>query len=278
MKIAGIAILYYPNHKELVHNIKSYAPYLTKLYLFDNSFDQFRENEVDLSKIKKEIDLTEVEYLSYNSNVGLSIAINEGLKRSLSEGYDFLLTMDQDSSFSKSGAQLFFEDFRSIDKSKLGIFSPLHGNLSLKSYQIAGITYLTMTSGNILSVKISDKLNLFDQDFFIDHIDHYSCLKLQENGYRIHFSNVRINHELGKKKSLFGIKYVYHSPLRFYYFVRNGLFTQKRFPVFRKYFFKRMVTDFVRLIIFDFQFIDTFKYTFYGIRDYLVGKKGKYNL
>jgi rhamnosyltransferase len=91
-----------------------------------------------------------------------------------------------------------------------------------------------MTSGNILNLEIAERVGLFNEELFIDHVDNEFCLRLNKAGFRVLYANSFLTHELGKYKSvfIFGKRaggFLSHSPERLYYFVRNSLYILKRY-------------------------------------------------
>jgi len=145
--------------------------------------------------------------------------------------YDYLLTMDQDSSF-KPGD---FEKYKSLiqkgDYTKVaqfGINCQPHITISSEQPQEA----LTLiTSGSILNLSLVKKVGDFNEDLFIDFVDaEFSYRVVQHGLINLMFSNIQLNHALGNlvsgrsvltfKKSL----RIIHAPIRAFYITRNGLF------------------------------------------------------
>ncbi|MFN2438727.1 MAG: hypothetical protein ABR503_05970, partial [Chitinophagaceae bacterium] len=101
MNIAGVVILYNPSN-DVVSNINSYLPYINKLYVVDNS-----ENSA-LSMLQETGVAEKVIYIHDGENKGIAERLNQVVEISLAEGFDWLLTMDQDSLFSYSSISSYF--------------------------------------------------------------------------------------------------------------------------------------------------------------------------
>src|SRR3954467_15747776 len=94
MKIGAVVILYNPG-EEVVDNIQSYLPYVEKVYVIDNSEKQREE------LVSKILSLPNVTYLSDGENKGIAVRLNHASIMAIAEGFEWLLTMDQDSYFDK---------------------------------------------------------------------------------------------------------------------------------------------------------------------------------
>lgn len=96
MNLAGVVILFNPDN-DVINNIMSYAPFLKNLYVFDNSPSSHEE----LCKVIKE--KTDVLYFWDGENKGLPVCFNKALQLAKNMGFNWLLTMDQDSRFNVNG-------------------------------------------------------------------------------------------------------------------------------------------------------------------------------
>src|SRR3954471_22742180 len=92
MKLAGTIILYYPEEKVL-ENVQSYLEQIEKLYVVDNT----ENNQTEL--IKDILQFSKVTFLHDGINKGIASRLNQVCKLAIEDGYEWLLTMDQDSSF-----------------------------------------------------------------------------------------------------------------------------------------------------------------------------------
>ena len=94
MNIAGVVILYHPDMELLSANIQTYVSGLKQLYVYDNSENKTPGIEEALTKINPSI-----QYKFYNTNEGIAKRLNQAMDHAALNQYDYLLTMDQDSSF-----------------------------------------------------------------------------------------------------------------------------------------------------------------------------------
>lgn len=103
MKIAAVVILYKPEEIGLdiiKSNILSYSGHVDKLYLIDNS-------PSPSSALKDEFD--GCFYYHNNNKNGIAGAQNYGCKKAKEDGYEWVMTMDQDSRFDEEQISKYFD-------------------------------------------------------------------------------------------------------------------------------------------------------------------------
>lgn len=187
--ILGIVILFNPDIDDAIKNISQYIEYIDKLIVWDNSpVKQTREYiRTRIAKIPKTV------YMTQGKNVGISIALNASVQILKEEGYDYLLTMDQDSywiNFLK-----YKETCLSINKSNIGGFSP-NINGAFKDNEIATIDHRTITSGSLIPKHTYIVIGNYNDRFFVDGIDVEFRCRLEKNNYNF----LRINAAILKQK------------------------------------------------------------------------------
>ena len=136
-----------------------------------------------------------------------------------------------------------------------------------------------MTSGNILNVEKALSINGFDENLFIDEVDHEFCFRTTENRYTIlQDYRIAINHTLGIKTKK-GI--TLYAPIRLYYMIRNYLYLKnKYYKVHRDFFEKReryLLKFYIKQFIFSKERFKAIKMTYLGISDYKRNKFGRVN-
>lgn len=276
MKYAGTVILYQPD-KSIKENIMSYLPYIEKLYVVDNSM---YENEALLPKSKK------IVYINNKQNLGIAKSLNLACDNALKDGFDFILTMDQDSKFKEKEIGQLVSYVNNENGDTIGIISPYHNIITKikKSSEVIDHPLEVMTSGNLLNLKAYQKVGKFNEDLFIDCVDTWMCLNLKKNGYDIiRLNNVILDHKLGNAsiKNFFGKKIICsnHAPIRRYYMMRNTLYLidefKNDFPEYCKYLKKVQNHQMVNVLL-EKKGFKKFIMMVKGIRDYKKNVKGKY--
>lgn len=228
-KIIGLVITYYPG-PEIIFNIKTYLPYISELIIVDNTPEK-SSVICDLAKKWESEKSITIEF--NNQNFGIAKALNQGAEIAISKGYNWMLTMDQDSMFSDS---IFFEKFENINKDNLAIFAPGNNasNNSIKLNDEVTNVQIVMTSGNILSLKCWKEIGGFKENLFIDEVDHDFCLRLKLMNYHIlQYNKAILKHSLGDSKhiSILGFKrqLFLHGHVRTYYIVRNSFYMYRKY-------------------------------------------------
>lgn len=288
MKICGVVVLYNPDDK-VIDNIKSYLKPLDRLFIVDNS--PIPNDNKDQFKDKK------IEYISNNGNKGIANALNVGAKEAIKLKADWLLTMDQDSSFQEGALEKmlsFLKELRSnqimsevlgLKYDKLGVLSALQRTELNKNDKLEGIDYpiVVMTSGNLINLNIYKEIDGFKDWFFIDGVDFEYCLNVKKNGYEVvQMNTAELKHNLGniKKKEILGKKVFVtnHSATRRYYITRNRHYL---YDLYHEDFLEycaleldRTKHELLKIILFETHKIDKIKAIYRGYRDYKKGKTG----
>ena len=280
MNIAGVVILYHPDMELLLANIQSYNTGLKQLYVYDNSETKTLGIEEALLKLNPSI-----EYKYFNANEGIAKRLNQAIEQASLNRYDFLLTMDQDSSF-KAGD---FEKYKSLIQSTAYNHAAQFGvNCQpdfTQSKEQPEEALTLITSGSILNLSITKNIGSFKEDFFIDFVDAEFSYRVIQNGYiNLMFSNIVLNHALGTlvegrglgnfKKSM----RIIHAPIRVYYIIRNGLYLYFK----AKGLTSPMKKDVIRCIkiikndlIYNPQLFSVYKNVFAGIYAFMTNRMGK---
>ena len=277
MKLAGVVVWYKPSDKD-INNINSYINDVDKLYIVDNT--EGRNNKSKVSDLKK------IEYISRNENLGIATALNIAAKKAIKEGYSYLLTMDQDSKFHQGDLKKMKSIITKMDLTDIGIISPWHKTKLKLEKPVEKIDYPldVMTSGNILNLKIYQKLKGFKDFLFIDGVDIEYCLNLKKNGYKVmRINQVELDHDLG---DIFYRKFLNkefmcdnHNYIRIYYMTRNYRYIRKEYYDIAPEFCDILVK--IKGLIFKIIFYEKDKYRklksiILGIKDYKRKKYGKY--
>ncbi len=233
LKIAGVVILYHPS-EDVVSNIKTYYDWLDKIYVFDNTKGD--------SYVKGTLEgLSKIEFFQNGDNYGIAKNLNRAVRFAIKENFDWMLTMDQDTSFPEDAIQNYIRCFHDYaNKEMVALFGTSYAHT--KKNVIKECTGLEVnnliTSGALLNLSLFEKIGEFDEQLFIDSVDHDYCIRAKLGGYFIiKFSAIFVEHTLGRIvyrasiKTFFFIKKKknIHSPLRCYYMYRNMLYLEAKY-------------------------------------------------
>ena len=235
--VAAIVVCFFPDLGKLRVLIEIIEPSVCKIILFNNG----GLNEVELNcknpKIKVE---------SLGMNVGIGAALNAGCDLALANGARFAVTFDQDSAPEKNMIPSLVAEilkYQTINEKAIAIGPQLidvRGNKNIVSSFIQfrrfgsekwsgkGVQPVSqiITSGCLIDLKIWNNGNRFDDELFIDLVDHSWCWKMVRKGYVIlGTTNTKMPHELSDEiKIAKGYSLTTYGAKRRYYQVRNSFF------------------------------------------------------
>lgn len=221
---AGI-ISYNPDILRLMSNINSILSQVEKVYIIDNGSKNLDEIKLLCGNEKK------INLICNEDNYGIAKALNQACLLAERDGFDWILTLDQDTVSPIGMVQKLVEY---VEDERLGIICPAvyyEGlNKSTVSEELTTYVYACMTSGSLTRIKAWRDVGGFNESYFIDFVDNEFCMKLKINGYGILRVNAcQIKHclgETGRRKILgvYEVTFSYHTPFRFYYMIRNNRF------------------------------------------------------
>ena len=228
---AACVILYNPK-KDDINNISTYANKVKKVYVFDNT--EGNSNESFFKGIEN------VSYFWDNENKGISIRLNEACQKAIEENFEYLMTMDQDSSFCEKNIDCYFNDILNFKvKEKVAVYGLEYSikDINDKTPTYSEVEHL-ITSASVLNLKLYTEIGGFDENLFIDGVDIDYCYAALSKGFKnIKFGRNYFNHSLGEPVRrgtiytlfLFKKNKTIHSPLRIYYMYRNMLYLESKY-------------------------------------------------
>ncbi len=280
-KIAALIVIYNPCIKDIIDKVNKITELFTKVIIIDNSDNGKSVNNYFLS--------ANVRYFCFGENKGIASAINYGCKIALEEGFEWCVTLDQDSVLPNNYVESIIEF---IDKriENVGIVAPQYISAENKNNvrKKDGFLYVNevISSGSCINLSAFNSIGGQKEDFFIDCVDFEFCWKLRSAGYKIiQLQNVILLHALGNngREIKFVNKHIAyitnHSPIRKYYMTRNSLYLAQMYKnVFPDDVRKRrnkILKLFFKSLVFEANKIKAIKAIFYGIIDYKRNVRGK---
>ena len=213
-------VTYQPDIVRLQENLKAAAQ--NQLILVDNG----SSNIADIRALAEGMILIE-----NPSNLGIAAALNQLCHKAQALGYEWLVTLDQDSVI-QSGMLEAFSHY--TDLSDVAIICPRIEDRHLgrqHTQSTSGTEYVAhaITAGNMVRLKAWKAVGGFTEALFIDGVDFDFCLKLREGGWQIlRDNNVCLCQEMGHGRRIslpfhHQMSVLNHSPQRLYYIARNYL-------------------------------------------------------
>jgi rhamnosyltransferase len=277
VRIAAVVVLYHPT-PAVVDNIRSWTGQVESIFAVDNSAGDVSAVVSPLAELEK------VTLVRNRKNEGIARALNIGAQRALDEGFDFLLTMDQDSCADEDMVPRMLECLDGRSTAQVGMVSPFHATKSghAPGREACQDVMTPMTSGCLLNLAAYRSVGPFRDDFFIDFVDNEYCLRLRRAGFPVIRANrARLEHNVGDTRKYGPFIATNHSPLRRYYKTRN------RFRVFREYVgdfpghclfdLVRLMKEIASIILFEGEKLDKLRMMWRGWRDFRQGRFGKYD-
>ncbi|HET7535201.1 MAG TPA: glycosyltransferase family 2 protein [Candidatus Didemnitutus sp.] len=212
-----------------------------------------------------------IEVVFNPANFGLAAALNQGLKRALACGCEWIATFDQDSTVPAGYVdRLLAARAARPATERIAVLAPLYRDKNLGFlFSPAGplvpgdessvSVSVTATSGNLVSAAALAEVGGWRSDYFIDCVDFEFCLRCRRAGWTVlEVRSVVLDHEPGRwqQREWFGKarRFNDYSAERRYYQARN------RVPLYARYagFDPRWVTrdawgyacDLVKLLLF----------------------------
>lgn len=276
----GVVILYNPDEKKVLKNISTYIHSLTLLLVYDNSEKYNPSIEISLINYSNKI-----KYFSFLENKGIAFRLNQAIEFAKKYGYDFLLTMDQDSSFSDDDIENYFSIIKNNKIANVAQFGINCQPSFTKILSKPEIAISLITSGSVINLKHIDNVGIFDESFFIDFVDTEFSYRVTNKGYiNLLCSNIVLNHSIGNlilARSFVNFRKsqrIIHSPIRVYYILRNGLFLLFRNKSLT-YIQKKDVIRSMKIIkndlLYNPNLREVYFYIFRAFRDFVLNKMGK---
>ena len=288
-KVAAIIVSYNPD-KNLLDSVNLLISQVEKIIIVDNG--SIEEKRKDISSIK-DIDNERIEIIFNEENLGIATALNIGVREALKQGFNWILTMDQDSKASKDMVEKMFEVYNNIDEKEresiLSIFpnfvderiQSIEENSVMNTYEYVDAD---ITSGNLVNAEVFDKVGFFDDSLFIDLVDTDFCMRLNEKNIKmIKVRDAILYHSLGESQSVKSILGKFntsnHSALRRYYMTRNRFYIWERYKDLNSFTLNRdkklFKKEFIKIILGEKDKVNKIKMVFKGYKDYKKGIRGK---
>lgn len=278
LKLAGMVTLYHPTDKD-IENINSYIDDVDILYVVDNTEKKHAEPRLPDNK--------KIVYLSRPSNIGVGKALNLAAEKAMKDGFNWLLTNDQDTTFEKDVLKKLKKRIEKEDTKKIAIVTPWHKTkLRDPRPKHDDDPHDVMTSGNILNLKIWKKVGGFKDWFFIDGIDIEYCMNIHKHGYRIlRVVSLEIQHNLGDLfyKTFNHKLYLCtnHPAIRRYYIMRNYYYISSMYMNYDPGYCLNLIAaqkhNMRGVLLFEKNKIRKISMYLKGRKDFYNGVKGKYH-
>jgi rhamnosyltransferase len=181
----------------LVDRLAPILDQVERVLIVDNDSGPSEQDEIRAIVARGRVDA-----LWNSTNLGLAVALDQGLRWAEARGATWVLLLDQDS---RPGATIVAEAARVVGAAgKASVAVVGAGVVGRDSGGAPGTDgwreeRAVITSGTVVAVKAWRALGGFRQDFFVDYVDLEYCLRARAAGYRILRSQrPTIRHAIGR--------------------------------------------------------------------------------
>lgn len=236
-----------------------------------------------------------------DSNLGIAEALTQGVAFSRQRQARYVLLLDQDSlpadnmvvylrQALETQLQL-GERVAAVGPSYVDIkgqfnspFVKLQGlsltRVDCPEHEVVAVDHL-ITSGSLVYLDALIDIGDMEGKLFIDYVDTEWCLRAKAKGYQIYgVADAKMSHDLGDGVASFmGRKLPVHSPLRYYYLIRNGVWVLRQPWVGMKWRLmdiRRLFLIYLVYSVFVGDRVNNWKMMTRGLWHGLTGKMGKY--
>jgi rhamnosyltransferase len=283
--VCAVIVTYHPTAGN-IELMSSVLPQVQQMVVVDNG-----SRAEELLQLRAASQTLGFHLIENSENLGIADALNQGIRWAESQGYSWVVLLDQDSRITDSFiAQMFAAWESRPHRQRVGSLHPRYVDPETGFEPPVwrakdGGPVISLTSGALMPTWIFDKVGWFASEYFIDCVDFEYCFRLRAAGYLIADSRQAVLlHKAGNAQRTlnflgFSFRPTHHSPMRRYYMSRN------RIAVVRKYFrvFPGWISRFtydcfretIKCFIGDHDRLRKFRSFLLGTWDGLRGRMGK---
>lgn len=181
-KILAVIVTYNPGVSSFSKTLDKISSQVDAVLLFDNHSNNQEE-------IKKIFFAQNVKILYNYQNLGLPVNYNHAIQYGLEKGFDYLLILDQDSSFDKH----FLDEYRKHLDADFFCLVPflVHNNIDYennyptKTKNTCDYVKRSINSGTLINLHNLPKELRFDEDLFIDCVDFDFFEKIRKFSFKV---------------------------------------------------------------------------------------------
>lgn len=222
-------IISYNDFECLISTVEQIHKQVEEVIIVDNGSKQDIKEKIRL------IEIPNTKTIFNEKNLGIAKALNIGIAYAKENKYDYVLTLDQDSSCKEDMVTNLLQTF--VDNENTYIASPLIEYQDFvekdKVNHYDELDYV-ITSGNLIPIEIFDVIGGYEEKLFIDSVDFDFSLRVKNSKGRIVQNNYAVmRHRLGEFRVInilgYKKKYFQHNPVRNYYIFRNSIYLYKNY-------------------------------------------------
>ncbi len=241
-EVSAVIVVFQPN-LELIKNVEAIRQQVDRIVIVDNG-----SSEEALIHLRRVNQVQGIETIWNANNLGVAAALNQGVQRARELGFEWVLTLDQDSRPAKDMVQKLWAVYQNqAESDRIAIVAPqvidadldrrapflrrkwgfIYERVLCENVSLKDVTTV-ITSGALMRISAFETIGGFREDFFIDYVDTEFCLRAQLHGYKIIAAcQAKLEHRLGNRKKVkvgpFTLMPTFHPPWRWYTINRNRI-------------------------------------------------------
>jgi rhamnosyltransferase len=286
-RVGAVVVLYNPE-ADVLENLRILAAQVDALVIVDNG-----SNEVFRTELAPILN-ARFELIRHPENLGIATGFNTGIRRLIELDCEFVFTFDQDSGIPQGFVLGMVNSMLEAEQrfGSVGVFLPGWHDAKLSSTSSASVdhdlleVHSGISSGSLYRTSIFSRVGVFADEYFIDGVDIEFCLRCRQHRFKVIQNKAwAVSHNLGQQLEvdLLGVRFpIYvHSVFRKYYIARNRILNYKKYA-FReqKWFwndFLIALRELFHVLAYENNKRERLKNIFFGFRDGIVNKTGKFN-
>ena len=236
-KILAIIVTYYPEKELLVKNVSAFINHVDKVLIWENTphgdSEKYRYIQY-ANTVTNDANNAKIQYCGDGVN-SISHALNYAWHYAKDNGFDYVLTMDQDSVFVDFKSYLAATIYNS--SAPKGIWGPNAYNFTYTGFRENEKMF---TSGMLMKTDLLSQLGGWNELFAIDCVDDELCLKAGRLGIgKYILGDVKLEHRLGNPNVVYfrGRKIILRNdnPNRLYSIYKSHVLMCRLFPEVKSY-------------------------------------------
>ena len=287
-RVCAVIVTY--NIGEAIHRcFNSIQDQVTHVLIVDNA-----SGEPTRRELNKLASFDSTTLILNERNEGLAHAFNQAVEWAKGNGFQWILTLDHDSEATPGMVDKLLRACATLEEQgiqDLGLIGANPFDVNAKHFLLftpqddSGLPVEneeTISSGCLISLRVFDKVERFNEDLFMYYVDTDFCMRVLRAGFRVYICpDAVLMHKEGSKmprKFLWiHANYDHYGKAARYYLMRNSIYMIKRHPLsIGDYYWmvRRHFKDHMKILLFDKERLSVLGYSLKGLIDGLRGKVG----
>jgi rhamnosyltransferase len=232
--VCAVVVAYFPD-ETFSARIRDLLPQVARVVIVDNTPEEDAARGLENALHG----LPQVHLISNEANLGISVALNQGLHYAVNAGCKWALTLDQDTQCFPDMVSTLLKVSQACTPMPAVVggnyLDPRSRNPKVAISEAGAFLpqKTVITSGSLVDARLALAIGGFREDYFIDQVDHEFCLRARAHGHQVVISRKPVMaHSVGESG---GVRMPWlgtlpnHPPVRKYYIARNTVVTVKAY-------------------------------------------------